>query len=254
MTSCSGHYQAYVKVAASNEVCLNNNGQINHLDNCQRRNEGSVDSDIESPGENKRYTLANGTLADKKTNHSDEKASEIKDSRAKDESDISSPESSAEKATATCIPGITRYFNRTKKYSKLENSKDVEDGLPYGDLTGGIRCRRHSTPSYNFKGISKSLNKIQSFHHGSAVSSRNAIRQLNFQESNKPGNNENNGPVCVKQTPCTCVHGPDTGYQWIHFDDAEVAILDEPDVMALLSSSESSFTSPYLLFYKLWEP
>ncbi|XP_068747002.1 ubiquitin carboxyl-terminal hydrolase 1-like [Montipora capricornis] len=250
MTSCSGHYQAYVKVATPNDVDFNNNGQTNHHDNCQNRNDNKVYANRESSGEcnNCKESVPNGTPVDCKTFYRNE-------SDKTDDSDIPSPQRSAEKANTTCIPGITRYFlHRTRKYSKLENSEDHEGSLPTGDLTGGIRCRRHSTPSYSFKGLSKSLNKIQNFQHGGLLPSRNPIRQLNFQDCRKQCNSEADDPSHDKQKPLICSLIPDTHYQWIHFDDAEVAVLEECDVTALLSSSESSFTSPYLLFYKLGEP
>ncbi|XP_032230387.2 ubiquitin carboxyl-terminal hydrolase 1 [Nematostella vectensis] len=38
--------------------------------------------------------------------------------------------------------------------------------------------------------------------------------------------------------------------EWVHFDDSDVYLVDDADVASLLSSAESSFTSPYLLFYR----
>lgn len=37
---------------------------------------------------------------------------------------------------------------------------------------------------------------------------------------------------------------------WVHFDDCTVASLSKQDVVSILSSADSSFTSPYLLFYR----
>lgn len=253
MTSCSGHYQAYVKVPTPNDADFNNsNGHTSHQDNYHKRNESNVNSGGESSREHERQPLANmATSVCSNTFCKDENSSETPEvSSMTDESNVPSPQNSAEKAKTTCMPGISRFFQRTRNYSKVENNEEVEDSFQASDLTESTNRRCHSTPS--FRGISKSLNKIQSFQHRGLTSSRNVIRQLNFQDSKKQGNSETNHLASVKHNlRLSHTFLPDFQYQWVHFDDAEVTILQESDVTTLLSSSESSFTSPYLLFYKL---
>ncbi|XP_067043629.1 ubiquitin carboxyl-terminal hydrolase 1-like isoform X2 [Acropora muricata] len=256
MTSCSGHYQAYVMVPTPNDTDFNNsNGHTSHQDNYQQRNESNVNSVGESSQENERQPLANtATSVSSNTFCKDDgNSSETPEvSTMADESDIPSLQNSAEKAKTSCMSGISRYFQRTRKYSKLENNEGAEDSFQASDLTESKRHRCHSTPC--FKGISKSLNKIQSFQHRGLTATRNAVRQLNFQDSKRQGNSETNHLADLKNNNnlrLSHTSLPESHYQWVHFDDAEVTILQESDVTALLSSSESSFTSPYLLFYKL---
>ena len=244
MTSCSGHYQAYVKVATHNNIDLNNNGQPNHHDSSQTGSNGKVDADMESSGECERQPLSslpNGTSAGFNTFAKDDQSSGTEEVTSS--TDVQSPQSSAEKAKTTCMSGITRYLHRTRKHSTKEAKENVED-----EMQNGGRGRHHSTPSYGCTGYSRSVNKIQRFRYPGRASNTSAIRQLNFQD----GQSKNS--ACVEGMSHTCAHVPDTQtFQWIHFDDAEVAVLEESDVAAMLSSSESSFTSPYLLFYKLAE-
>ena len=244
MTSCSGHYQAYVKVATHNDVDLNNNGQTNHHGNSQTGNNTKVDADMESSGEHERQPLSslpNGTSVGFNTFPTDEQLSGT--GEVTSSTDVQSPQSSAEKAKTTCMSGITRYLHRTRKHSTKEPKENVADGMQ-----NGVKRRHHSTPNYSCTGYSSSVSKIQKFRYPGRASNTSAIRQLNFQD----GQSENFS--CVEGMSRTCAHTPENQtFQWIHFDDAEVAVLEESDVAAMLSSSESSFTSPYLLFYKLAE-
>ena len=251
MTSCSGHYQAYVKVPKSNVADVNNNNkQSIHLDNthvpCSEY--GNKGHNMESSHLCESHSFSsddNGKSVGFNTFSSNDKFSEA--------NQISSPQSSAEKATTTCISGITRYFHKSRKHSTKETKLENHDGEKQGDLQlAAKKWRHHSTPTFSFTGTEKSLNKIQSFHYHDVASNKTAIRKLNFQDGKRQ---------LDQATGSGDAEMPDLGssveetqaFQWIHFDDAEVAILEEADVLALLSSSESSFTSPYLLFYKLAE-
>ena len=49
---------------------------------------------------------------------------------------------------------------------------------------------------------------------------------------------------------CTDTRDESLKTGWVHFDDCTVASLSEQDIVSILSSSDSSFTSPYLLFYR----
>ena len=256
MTSCSGHYQAYVKVPKSNMADVNNNNkQSIHQDNTRApRSEygNKVHSIMESShlGESQSFSSDdNGTSVGFNTSSSDDKYFET--------NQISSPQSSAEKARTTCISGFTRYFHKSRKHStketKLENHEEKR-----GDLEIAVKKKRHhSTPTFSVTGTEKSLNKIQSFQYHDVTSSKTAIRKLNFQDSKRQPDQATKGQNASgdEEIPDSDSSVQETqAFQWIHFDDAEVAILEEADVSALLSSSESSFTSPYLLFYKLAEP
>lgn len=255
MTSCSGHYQAYVKVPKSNMADVNNNN--NQSNTCAPSSEygDKVHTIMQSShlGESESYLSDdNGKSGGFNTFSSHDKCSET--------DQVSSPQSSAEKARTTCISGITRYFHKSRrhstKYTKLENHDEEKRGdLQIADK----KQRHHSTPTLSFSGTEKSLNKIQSFQYHDVASSKTAIRKLNFQDSKRQPDQATKGQ---NGTDSGDVKIPDSdskvqeiqAFQWIHFDDAEVAILEEADVSTLLSSSESSFTSPYLLFYKLVEP
>lgn len=242
MTSCSGHYQAYVKVPTPNITDVNNNKQPNHHDNTQGSpsgNDNKVNNNIESSEECESQS-ANANPVGSNTFSRDDKSSEI--------NQISNLQNSAEKVKTTCISGITKYFHKSRKHSTKEKTKmENVDEENNGDLpVAGENQRHHSTPTSSFTG--KSLNKIQSFQYHGATSSRSAIRQLNFQDSN---GQLDQAKECQNATN---TNADTQTFQWIHFDDAEVVILEESDVSTLLSSSESSFTSPYLLFYKLVEP
>lgn len=253
MTSCSGHYQAYVKVPKSNMADVNNNNkQSIHHDNthapCSEYGHDEVHSIMESShlGESQSFSSYDDTFS------SDDKCSET--------NQIASPQSSAEKAKTTCISGITRYFHKSRKHSTKETKLENHDEEKIGDLQiTAKKQRHHSTPTFSFTGTEKSLNKIQTFQYCDVASSKTAIRKLNFQDSKRQADQATKGQ---NATDSGDVEIPDSdssvqdaqAFQWIHFDDAEVAILEEADVSTLLSSSESSFTSPYLLFYKLAEP
>jgi len=258
MTSCSGHYQAYVKVAMATDADLNNNnGQSIHHDK-KSANNSKVDTNIEMSGKHETGSVSNtsnGTSVSCNTFSRDDNSSEAEGMTSSvEESGEQSPQSSAEKAKTTCIPGITRYFHRTRKHSAKETKENQE--VQNGDLSAaGEKLRHHSTPTYSYYGNNRSVNKIQSFRYHGDRSSRSAIRQLNFQDSQKQQGGECQNSAHVDEMSHHCARQPRTQtHQWIHFDDAEVAVLEESDVTALLSSSESSFTSPYLLFYKLAEP
>lgn len=257
MTSCSGHYQAYIKVATPTFIDLNNNGQaIHHDDQCV--NNGKVDTDIESSNEcdtRPSSNTLNGTSVGCNTYASDGKSSETMEMTSSvEESDVLSPQSSAEKVKTTCISGIARYFNKSRKHSTKEN-KENQDERSNGDFSGdGKKRRHHSTPTYSFTGNNRSVNKIQSFRYHSGASNRSAIRQLNFQDNLRQQRECQNSTHDEEMSHAFADVPHTQTFQWIHFDDAEVATLEESDVAALLSSSESSFTSPYLLFYKLAGP
>lgn len=253
MTSCSGHYQAYVKVPKSNMADVNNNNkQSIHHDNthapCSEYGHDEVHSIMESShlGESQSFSSYDDTFS------SDDKCSET--------NQIASPQSSAEKAKTTCISGITRYFHKSRKHSTKETKLENHDEEKIGDLQiTAKKQRHHSTPTFSFTGTEKSLNKIQTFQYCDVASNKTAIRKLNFQDSKRQPDQATKGQNATDsgdvEIPDSDSSVQDTqAFQWIHFDDAEVAILEEADVSTLLSSSESSFTSPYLLFYKLAEP
>lgn len=258
MTSCSGHYQAYVKVPTPNITDVNNNCNSKepiHLKNTHLSPSGNVTkvhSNMEESEPHSFSSSENGTSVGCSTFSSDNKSSGT--------NQILSPQSSAEKLKTTCISGITRYFHKSRKHSAKETKIENHNEERGGDLPGvEEKQRHHSTPSFSFTGTGNSLNKIQSFQYHGVTSNRSAIRQLNFQDSNgqldQAKNRKNATNAYDEEMSNSCKRVPETKtFQWIHFDDAEVAILPESDVSTLLSSSESSFTSPYLLFYKLAEP
>lgn len=246
MTSCSGHYQAYVKVAMYNKVDLNNNRQPNHHDDYQTGNDSKPQKDRESSGmcEKQLSNMMSGTFC--------REGSSLKNKKllpSRHENEVQSPKSSAEKSKTSCVYGITQYFLRPKKNS-TKAKDNLVDGVQNGDLVVGEKQGHCSTPTNSFVGNSRSVNKIQSFHYHGALSNRSAMRQLNFQESHKQDEDSSSREEMIHTVAQRHVLETET-FQWIHFDDAEVGILEESDVAALLSSSESAFTSPYLLFYKL---
>ena len=255
MTSCSGHYQAYVKVPKSNMADVNNtNKQSNTYAPCSEYG-NKLHSTMESSdlGESQScLSDDNGKSGGFNTFSSDDKCSET--------DQIYSPQSSTKKARTTCISGITRYFHKSRKHSTKETKLENHDEEKRGDLQiAAKKQRHHSTPPFSFTGTEKSLNMIQSFQYRDVASSKTAIRKLNFQNSKRQpdqATKDQNATDCgdVEIPDLDCKVQETQAFQWIHFDDAEVAILEEADVSTLLSSSESSFTSPYLLFYKLAEP
>lgn len=254
MTSCSGHYQAYVKVPTVNMADANNNNNkqpihCNNSDVSASENANKMHSSTEEDQSGSR--AEKGMSVGFNTFSSDDTSS--------GSNHISSPQSSAEKPKTTCISGITRYFHKSRKHSaketKVENHGDERNSdLPVAEE----KRRHHSTPTFSFSGTGKSFSKIQSFQYRGVTSSRSAIRHLNFQDNNgqldQDKKCQNAANANDDETSNLCKGVPETRtFQWIHFDDAEVAILEESDVSTLLSSSEAAFTSPYLLFYKLTE-
>lgn len=255
MTSCSGHYQAYVKVPTPNitDVNNNNNKQPIHHNNTHlspSEHGNKVDTNMEED-QSQSVSTENGTSVGCNTFSSHDNSPGI--------NQISSPQSSAEKPKTTCISGITRYFHKSRKHSAKGTKTEKHDEERNGDLPVAEEKRRHhSTPTFSLTGTGKSVNKIQSFQYHGVASSRSAIRQLNFQDSNgqldKAKQDHNATNACDEEMSNSHRSVSETKtFQWIHFDDAEVAILEESDVSTVLSSAESSFTSPYLLFYKLAE-
>ena len=254
MTSCSGHYQAYVKVPKSNMADVNNNKNSNtYVPSSEYGDKVHAFMESSHLGESQScLSDDNGKSGGFSTFSSDDKCSET--------DQISGPQSSTEKTRTTCISGITRYFHKSRKHSTKETKLENHDEEKRGDIqTAAKKQRRHSTPTFSFSGTEKSLNKIQSFQYHDVASSKTAIRKLNFQDSKRE---PEQATKCQNAADSGDVEIPDSdskvqdtqAFQWIHFDDAEVAILEEADVSTLLSSSESSFTSPYLLFYKLVDP
>ena len=248
MTSCSGHYQAYVKVPKHSQ---HDDMQVLYSDNGDR-----VDINKASPKEHSSHSFS--SLDDKPVGCN----TFSRDNKPSDNNQLSSPQSSAEKVKTTCISGITKYFHRSKKHSKPETkTENIAEGSDKEKTHHSEKRRHYSTPTFTSTGTGKSVNKIHSFQYqGGTKSNRSAIRQLNFQENNGQLYQTKQcqgarASVAVTETshPCSSISETQP-FQWIHFDDAEVGILEESDVTTLLSSSESSFTSPYLLFYKLAEP
>lgn len=254
MTSCSGHYQAYVKVLKSNMADVKNNNKQSNTYAPSSEYGNKVHSVIESSHLSESQSCLsddNGKSGGFNTFSGDDKCSET--------DQISSSQSSTEKSRTTCISGMTRYFHKSRKHSTKETKLENHDEENRGDLQiAAKKQRHHSTPTFSFSGTEKSLNKIQSFQYHDVPSSKTAIRKLNFQDSKGEPDQSTKGQ---NATDSADVEIPDSdnkvqetqAFQWIHFDDAEVAILEEADVSTLLSSAESSFTSPYLLFYKLVE-
>lgn len=258
MTSCSGHYQAYVKVPKFNMAGINHNKQSIHLDSthvpCSEYG-NEVPSNMESShlGESESFSIDDNvkSVGFNNTFSSNDKFSQS--------NQISSPQSPTEKATTTCISGITRYFHKSKKHSTKVTKLENHDEEKRGDLQlSAKKGRHHNTSRFSFTETEKSLNKIQSFQYHDVASGKSAIRKLNFQDSKRQPDQAAQGQ---NATDSSDVEISESGrnvqetqaFQWVHFDDAEVAILEEADVLTLLTSSESSFTSPYLLFYKLAE-
>ena len=226
MTSCSGHYQAYVQVPkhyqhGNTQVLSSHNGK-------------KVDSYEALAAE---FNSDFFSSADKP-----------------DKIQPLSSESTADKVTTTCISGITKFFHKSKRHSTNETNPD--ERTDEESKHNGEKGRNFSTPTYNCAGTGKSVSKIRSFQYqDGAKSHRSAIKQLNFQEENDKQQYQEKQMQGARQTSHTCTSVTETQeLQWIHFDDAEVRTIEESDVKTLLSSSESSFTSPYLLFYKLAEP
>lgn len=253
MTSCSGHYQAYVKVPTANMADVNNNNNkqpihYNNSDVLAAENANIMHNNMEEDQLQSRSRAEKGVSVGFNTFLSDDTSSRS--------NHISSPESSAEKLKTTCISGITRYFHKSRKHSAKETNVENHGEERNSDLPVAEEKRRHqSTPTFSLSGTGKSLSKIQSFQYRGVASSRSAIRQLNFQDNNgQPDQDKKSQNANDDETSNLCRGVPESKtFQWIHFDDAEVAILEESDVSTLLSSSEAAFTSPYLLFYKLAE-
>jgi len=258
MTSCSGHYQAYVKVPKFNMAGINHNKQSIHLDSthvpCSEYG-NEVPSNMESShlGESESFSIDDNakSVGFNNTFSSNDKFSQS--------NQISSPKSPTEKATTTCISGITRYFHKSKKHSTKVTKQENHDEEKRGDLQlSAKKGRHHNTSRFSFTETEISLNKIQSFQYHDVASGKSAIRTLHFQDSKRQPDQAAQGQ---NATDSSDVEISESGrnvqetqaFQWVHFDDAEVAILEEADVLTLLTSSESSFTSPYLLFYKLAE-
>ncbi|PFX29498.1 ubiquitin carboxyl-terminal hydrolase 1-like [Stylophora pistillata] len=240
MTSCSGHYQAYVQVPKHHHY---GNAQVLSSDKGKR-----VDSYEPSTAEFNSHSFS--SVSEKSVGYN----SFLRDEKP-DKIQAPSPENSAEKVKITCISGITKFFHKSKKHSTSEGMKhSTDEGTDEGNKHLAEKCRNFSTPTLSCTGTKKSVSKIHSFQYQSGTNShRSAIRQLNFQQNDGQLHRERQRQG-EGQMPHTCRSVTETEeFQWIHFDDAEVRTIEESDVKTLLSSSESSFTSPYLLFYKLAE-
>ena len=236
MTSCSGHYQAYIKVTTPTNIDMNNNSGQHH---CDSDHLNTLDSSEQCETQTSSNAL-NGTSVRCNTFSTDDKSLD---------NEMSSPED--EKAKITCMSGISRYFQRSRKHS-IKGTNEMLDGNENG--AAGKKQRNHSTPTYSFAGNNRSIDKIQSFGYHGGKSNRSAIRQLNFQDNKQQGKECQNSAHVEETSNCGLHKLERETFQWIHFDDAEVTILEESDLTGLLCSAESSFTSPYLLFYKLAEP
>ena len=279
MTSCSGHYQAYVKVPVCSVMDINNNSSSNEtLPFSNDRNTQSVNQisdnsntfrkcvDVESSKEVQSQNCLN-TTTELFTHNTFSSGDILVESNQRSPLAVGqhgvsqTPESSAEKAKTTCISGISRYFHRSRKDSTKEDKARCEDnGIKHGESSKGFGMQNNQNQQIpNCTETEHSLRKIQSFKYHGSKYNNSAIRQLKFHDGEpvavglKPRNCQDRTSHCVGEELSPSTTSTAETFQWIHFDDAEVQILEESDLRTLLSSSESAFTSPYLLFYKLVE-
>lgn len=118
-----------------------------------------------------------------------------------------------------------------------------------------------------YRSIDNYFNRTSSESHGKNMPKSPAIRKLHFQgnseeESMCNGNSDslkesqtaecqnNSSDDECQRTGTLDVYDESLKTGWVHFDDCTVASLSEQDILSILSSSDSSFTSPYLLFYR----
>ena len=187
-----------------------------------------------------------------------------------------------------CMSGITKYFHKSAKNPKPSSHSSVvgSDGnVPKGNNVETEKSlrnkpKRRKTESIKLETNKLSTEKIQNVQCRERRSKNNHVRKLEFQHKNPSnkrkdicckGENKENVPLPVERNHLKAHSDTDDdsvvrddkvlqcegsttpahrGKKWVQFDDATVHILEDLDVARILSSCESAFTSPYLLFYK----
>ena len=277
--SCSGHYQAYVKVMGYDSCDGNNNEN--------QRNDLQTDAMVEADANSE--SMQSSTGGDMGTQFSHNQASgSLNDTRSvkgfpdgrptnqfDDECDngqttsSENPSSSVEKPKPTCTSGIAKFFHKSVKDSLKSTKERHSNGQPSSSNTN--MCGQHgSSTEKEDQTIRDSVKKIHAFEYQAQRTKSSANRRLDYQDRSS-GNDSDFG---VEQNGCqgateseenmsgniledvidsTSGEGDktkDLQSEWVHFDDSDVYTLQESDVTSVLSLADSSFTSPYLLFYK----
>lgn len=141
--------------------------------------------------------------------------------------------------------------NETSDHNKLssngQSSKRVQNGRGELDKKKSTHIRKlefqHTNCSVD--SLSQHENELTNEENKENVPSAGSHMKADG-HSNEDISKCRNDVLLDKELQSDC----DKGSKWVQFDDAVVHILEDSEVARILSSSESAFTSPYLLFYK----
>lgn len=197
--------------------------------------------------------------SDKHSNVSEEARTQPEDDKAIENN--MSPLNSHGKTS--CISLITKYFQKSKKQSSNNSKSDKPEQNPdekckrneNGEDCSGKECNSEEQKKPSHRKVNRTIE--ESFRRISSTKSSNSstIRKLNFNNDSteKKESSESDDQDVVDNALSTkkrnC-HPEWLTKDWMHFDDCSVDSVPEKDIIDVLSASESSFMSPYLLFYQ----
>ena len=187
--------------------------------------------------------------------------SEVPSTQQKDDKAIGSNMSPLNShGKASCISLITKYFQKSKKQSPNNSKKDKpeqhvdEKGKRNGNREDcSVKQCNHDEAK---KASNQKVNRTIEESFGKITSTKSStIRKLNFindSSENKESSESEEQDVAddVFSTNNKNCHSGWLTKDWVHFDDCSVDSVAEKDIIDVLSASESSFMSPYLLFYQ----
>lgn len=223
----------------------------NHTD------KGQDKEDVDEPKKFPRRTLrprkAKKSSSASQVEESSENSAE--ESKMQQESECTKDDKSPlnAKEKPSCISLITKYFQRSKQEPKKTEAKRTlkrehdkqENTSSVVENTEG----KKSSPK-KVRTIEDSFKKISSY----TSPKPSTIRKLDFvcgttkttkgeQDSQEDDNN-------LRLNNTRNFYPEELTTDWIHFDDCTVDNVTNKDIVHVLSASESSYVSPYLLFYQ----
>lgn len=164
------------------------------------------------------------------------------------------------KGKSSCISLITKYFQRSKKppTNSLKTEKLQRKGTEKSEVENEENCSSTDDNSEIKKPSTKKVRTIEdSFKRNNAntPSKSSTIRKLNFvkgavEETERAESDSQESEDNVQPTITKNLYPDELTRDWVHFDDCAVDGISKKDIIDVLSASESSYMSPYLLFYQ----
>jgi len=162
------------------------------------------------------------------------------------------------KGKSSCIPLITKYFHRSKKQQhKTELKRTVKcDHSNADDSSSNKENVEVKIPlNKKFRTIEDSFKQTSSNKppKSSTIRKLDFVRTAKDHKKEKAEHDMQEDDNDLKLTNTTNFYPEKLTKSWIHFDDCMVDNVTKKEIINVLSASESSYVSPYLLFYRKTE-